>query len=212
MKLKLNLRELKEFWMVTIVMIGILLPVRILFVQFISSYWLGSFGVVSLISIVILILAKKQKLGKFGEIFEKQMYKSTRGKRKWLFIPSLLFTLFMNLSIITAIDLGENQFVEQKQELKEMIPNEQQSVDSLVEQAKEIKPQNFLVGVIVIFYLIFFRFDIYSGMMSYLNDITNGFLQHFAVVFLVEQLEVMGLMLFYRFKLKKKHKINLKKS
>jgi len=199
----MNIKELKEFGTVAVVMFGIMLPIRIIFVQFVSSWWLGSFGLISLISLTILILAKKQKLGKFGEVFQRQMFKSTRGKRKWLFIPTMAFVLFMTVNITLAIELGNHQYSELKEEIKKLIPEEDQNLDSVLQQTKKVEPQDFAMGIILIFYLIFFRFDIYSVTMSYLNDISNGYIQHFTVVFLVEQLEVIGLMLFYRFKIKK---------
>jgi len=52
-------------------MTGLLLPVRLLFVTFVFDSWIGSFGVISVISISILILAKKGKLGEFGNMFQR---------------------------------------------------------------------------------------------------------------------------------------------
>ena len=60
-------------------MTGLLLPVRLLFVTFVSDSWIGSFGVISVISISILILAKKGKLGEFGHMFQRQMAEIIEG-------------------------------------------------------------------------------------------------------------------------------------
>ena len=57
------------------IMGGLLLPARLLFVEYVSDDWLGSVGVISIISISIIILAKKEKLGFFGPILERQIFK-----------------------------------------------------------------------------------------------------------------------------------------
>jgi len=46
------------------VMTGLLLPVRLLFVAYVSSDWFSSFGIISSISVAILILTKKKKIRK----------------------------------------------------------------------------------------------------------------------------------------------------
>jgi len=47
-------------------MAEVLLPARLLFVQYVSDNWLGSFGIISALSLSVIILAKKKKLGSFG--------------------------------------------------------------------------------------------------------------------------------------------------
>ena len=53
------------------VMTGIFLPVRFLFVTFVSDHWFGSFGIVSAFAIMMVVLSRKGKLGKFGEMFQR---------------------------------------------------------------------------------------------------------------------------------------------
>ena len=55
------MKDIYESIIVFGVMTGLLLPVRLLFVTFVSDSWMGSFGVISVISISILILAKTGK-------------------------------------------------------------------------------------------------------------------------------------------------------
>ncbi|MBA4454911.1 MAG: hypothetical protein H2B05_08270, partial [Nitrosopumilaceae archaeon] len=66
------MKSIYETIIVFAVMTGVLLPVRLLFVTFVSDDWLGSFGVISAISVAILVLAKKKKLGEFGNMFQRQ--------------------------------------------------------------------------------------------------------------------------------------------
>jgi len=55
---------MKESIIVFGVLTGILLPVRLVFVNYFSDDWFGSFGLISIISIAIVILAKKTKTRK----------------------------------------------------------------------------------------------------------------------------------------------------
>jgi len=73
--LKGRFADRKEFAIVFGVMMLVMLPVRILLVEYVSDDWWGSFGAISAIAILMVILVKKKKLGKFGEMFERQMLK-----------------------------------------------------------------------------------------------------------------------------------------
>ena len=69
------MRGIFESLIVFGIMTGLLLPARLLFVEFVSDDWLGSFGIITAISMSVIILAKKQKLGFFGSMLERQIYK-----------------------------------------------------------------------------------------------------------------------------------------
>ena len=57
---KIKIGERFEPLIVFSIMGGILLPARLLFVEYISDNWLGSLGVIALISTVVIILAKRK--------------------------------------------------------------------------------------------------------------------------------------------------------
>ena len=77
-------------------MTGLLLPVRLIFVAYVSDNWFGSFGVISAISVVMIILVKKGKLGKFGEIFDRQITKIQHGKKGMLvYGQAILFLMIL---------------------------------------------------------------------------------------------------------------------
>ncbi len=64
--------DFKEKLIIAGFLIGIFLPIRLVFVEYVSDQWLGNFGLISAIGLVLLILMKK---GKLGKIFEKQIKK-----------------------------------------------------------------------------------------------------------------------------------------
>ena len=77
----MNKKDFFEALIVFAVMTGILLPVRLVFVAYVSDNWFGSFGIIAIISATMIILTKKGKLGKFGRMFERQIDKIQHGKK-----------------------------------------------------------------------------------------------------------------------------------
>jgi len=82
----------------------ILFPIRLLFVSYVSDNWFASFGLIGLVSITLIILAKKDKMGKFGKLFVNVMKKWNTGKRQYfLYIPPILL-LIVSVTIISLIN------------------------------------------------------------------------------------------------------------
>jgi len=93
-------------------MAEVLLPARLLFVQYVSDNWLGSFGIISALSLSVIILAKKKKLGFFGPMFERQMYKFQKGKRGILIFGESVFLLLILGRMIFAINQGNSVYAD----------------------------------------------------------------------------------------------------
>jgi hypothetical protein len=135
----------------------ILFPIRLLFVTYVTDDWFASFGIVAAISLTLVFLAKKNKMGKFGQLFVRVMKKWNSGKRQYfLYIPPILL-LIVSVGIVLLINM----------------------YDSNIDSSNETI--NFLV----------MRF-------GSVNEQSSGWMLHFYTVFLVEVLEVLGSMLFYR--------------
>jgi len=92
----------------------ILLPARLLFVEFVSDDWLGSLGVISILSFLVILLAKKNKLGFFGPMLERQMFQFQKGKKGILVFAESAVLLVILGSMIFAIDQGHSIHAEQK--------------------------------------------------------------------------------------------------
>ncbi|MGD8919016.1 MAG: hypothetical protein PVJ16_08850, partial [Nitrosopumilaceae archaeon] len=108
------MKDVYETIIVFAVMAGVLLPARLIFVTYVSDNWFGSFGIITAISIGILILVKKKKLGAFGKMFERQIEKLLRGKRKILVYAESVFVLVLLGTMIFAINQGNSRFAEMK--------------------------------------------------------------------------------------------------
>ena len=110
-------RDILEGIIVFAVMTAVLLPVRIVFVSYVSDNWFGSFGIISAISAAMIILTKKNKLGKFGRMFSRQMYKFQKGKRAIVTYGQATFLLAILGVSIFAIEQGNSTYLELKEEM-----------------------------------------------------------------------------------------------
>ena len=179
-------------------MTGLLLPIRLFFVMYVSDNWFGSFGLISVISITVIILTKKRKLGKFGEMFDRQLSKLQHGKRaKIVYGQSILFLLILGGTIF-AIEQGNSTYVELKNEiLKE---NEDFSdAGQILAKAEKISFQEWINGFIGMILAIFFAFPQLAAVFAVLNDSSDGWILHFYTVAFVEYMELFGILLLFRF-------------
>jgi len=203
MRLKFNTTEFKEILVVGAVMLGILLPARMAFISIIGNSWLGSFGVVSAVAISILYLAKKNKLGWFGKAFMHQMLKINKSKRRYLIYPNIAFAIVFTSFVIYGIEMGDTIYKQEQEDLLSQIPQDQQNMEGIMKESGKVKPTDFIIAIFVIFYTMFFRFDIFSVLVSTLNSVSNQFLAHLATIMLVEQLELAGILIFFKLGIKK---------
>lgn len=189
--------EIVETLIVFAVMTGLLLPVRLLFYTYVSTHWFGSFGLVSAISVLMVLLVKKKKLGRFGQMFENQMRKVQRGKRRLIAYGQAALFLILLGGTIVAIELGNSIYLDIKTRLLEHlegIDNPQQ----MLAESKKMTPQDWITGFAGFVLAIFFAFPQISALLAILNEMYNGWLLHFYTVALVETLEMTGILIFYR--------------
>lgn len=202
--LKSKTKGIIESASVGIVLLVVFLPVRLMFVKYVSTDWLGSFGIITAVSLVILILANKNKLGWFGRAYQRQLYKANRGKRKYFFYFNLIVgIIFFTLTII-AINIGQSddQFKKDVLEIKNVLPYD--NLTDMTKQAEDdFRIEDLPKGLFLFFYMLIFRFDLFIVLMTTLNDLSDGWIMHFSTVFFIEELEVLGLLIFYRVIIKK---------
>ncbi len=202
--MKGKLKEIVESISVGLVLIFVLLPVRVLFVRYVSDDWFGSFGLITIISVSILILSKKNKLGWFGRAFHRQMFKVNKGKRKYLVYTQLTIGLLFFGSVIYGIELGKDQFKDEIQQMKDILKedNIETFADVQDEVMTEFDWREFPKAVVALIYTLIARFDIFALIMTLMDDLAEGYILHFATVIFVEQLEVAGIVIFYRLTVK----------
>ena len=197
------MRGIFESLIVFGIMTGLLLPARLLFVEFVSDDWLGSFGVITAISMSVIILAKKQKLGFFGPMLERQIYKFQKGKRGIVVFGESVFLLLILGTMIVAIDQGSSihsQFMLQNSETIITM----NSPEQVLELTTEMTPTDWIVGFLLAPSALLTEFPKMSAAIASIDQSLNGWLMHFYTVGFVEYLELLGILIFYRVSFKKK--------
>ncbi len=183
------------------IMAGLLLPARLLFVEFVSDDWLGSFGVIAAISISIIILAKKKGLGFFGPMLERQIYKFQKGKRGIVVFGESVFLLLILGMMIVAIDQGNSIHFEHKLQNTQYIPNSQEQV---LEMTNQMTYTDWAVGFLLAPSALLTEFPKMSAAIASIDQSLDGWLMHFYTVGFVEYLELLGILIFYRISFKRK--------
>lgn len=207
LSLKGRFKDRKEFAIVFGVMMCVMLPVRIVLVEYVSDDWWSSFGAISAIAILMVILVKKKKLGKFGEMFERQMLKlHKRGLRQKIVFGNMIFALMVTGLLIYSINVGDSTYLNEKNNIIEMAGGEEalkEQLGSMDKMYAEVTFDQILDAFIQIPTLMFTQFPYFAGLWAIENDLTEGFLLHISTVAFVETLEFFGVLMFYRFTLKK---------
>ena len=183
-----------ESLIVFLVMTGLLLPARLLFVEYVSDDWLGSFGIISAISLAVIILVKKQKLGAFGRMFERQLYKFQKGKRGILVFGESIFLLLILGGMIITIDLGNSVYSDLKTPSSTGSYSNQQILDS----ANSWSADDWLNAFVKVPSAFLTAFPQMSATIASIDERLDGWLLHFYTVGLVEYIELLGVLIFYR--------------
>ncbi|ABX12463.1 hypothetical protein Nmar_0567 [Nitrosopumilus maritimus SCM1] len=199
----LYLRGIFESLIVFGIMTGLLLPARLLFVEFVSDDWLGSFGIITAISMSVIILAKKQKLGFFGSMLERQIYKFQKGKRGIVVFGESVFLLLILGTMIVAIDQGSSIHSQYMLQNFETIPM-MNSPEQVLEMTTEMSPTDWIVGFLLAPSALLTEFPKMSAAIASIDQSLDGWLMHFYTVGFVEYLELLGILIFYRVSFKRK--------
>lgn len=189
--------------------IALFLPIRFFFYTYVSDYWLGSVGLISVIIGVITYLSHKDKFGRFGQLWKKQIYRLARGKIGTIFLViGVFFAFFFGFSL-WAFDAGKDSVayqvaiiileeqdimmsMEPEEAIKQFIETTKRTDFNTLDQASE-NLVNLLVEDPVKFV------DTITMMLAVINTWVGGWLGHFYVILFVQELEKIGLILFFRF-------------
>ena len=200
------MKSIYESIIVFAVFTGVLLPVRLLFVTYVSDNWLGSFGLISAISVGLIVLTKKEKLGAFGRMFDRQMNKIMTGKRgKFFFAEATLF-LFILGGMIFAVEQGNSTYLDLKNQLLAEHP-EFSDPKQILEKSEVLEIQDYLLGFVVMIASFFVAFPTFSAVLAVINHASDGWFLHFYTVAFVEYIELFGILVLYKLSFYKASKI-----
>jgi hypothetical protein len=190
--------ELKEKFIVIGVTVGIFFPIRIFFSLYVSDNWVWSIGTMTAFAVLLVVLIKKNKLGWFGKIFEKQMRKIMGGKTGKYLIGFAIFFLVYFGATLFFIDRGDTVFSEDKEIFYLAIMekggyniNDLSSYELIGPQLAYYKGLQNFQALASIDYM-------FSIAYAVMNDMSGGWLEHIVMVMFVEQIELIGILFLYR--------------
>lgn len=189
----------KEFLIVFGVMTFVFLPIRLMFVQYVSTDWYSSFGVISAIAVIMVILTKKGKLGRFGKMFENQMMKLHTGKRQKIIYLNLAFSFVVLSGLIICINLGDTIYKSTTEQIVKEAGDQLPKMNELDKVIDKITPEQILEAIVLLPQLFIYKFGVFASLWAVENQITGGMLLHFSSVFLVETIEVIGVLTYYKY-------------
>ncbi|QUC65646.1 hypothetical protein NsoK4_02900 [Nitrosopumilus sp. K4] len=195
------LRSVCESLLVFAIMTGILLPVRLLFVQYVSDNWFGSLGIISVLTFVVILLAKKNKLGFFGPMLERQIFKFQKGKRGYVVFGESVFLLLILGGMIFAIHQG-NSTVSEILHLPAI--SSADTPELILDSTKHWGALEWFTSFLMIPVAFLTSFPEMSVIIASIDQKLDGWLLHFYTVGFVEYLELLGILLFYRLHFRKK--------
>lgn len=200
--LKSNRKQsFKEYAYVSVILFAIYMPIRLAFVYFVADHWLGSFGVLTTVSIILVYLAQKNKLGKFGILFLKRMNKIQTGKKRFLVYGSLIFWITVWTLVSIGISQGTHQYQEKAEQIRQIV-NSQEGQAQQQQIRQQMTPESTAKTVLYFFILPFTNFEAYSILITLIDEKMNSYLSHFSVIFLVESCEGLGMLIYFKIKTK----------
>lgn len=189
----MNTNDLKEKCILVGVSAGIFLPFRLLASQYLAEHWLGNLGFATAVSLLLLFLTKKNKLGRFGEILKNQIRKAVWGKSSGVIIFLLLGFMIYFGSVIMLVNHGNTVYRDDKEALFQNIFSKESANSHLKLNGPGTNSAEF-AGFSQI------RYTEYVFAISYaiLNDLTGDWLASVHLILFMEQVEMVGLFWVYR--------------
>lgn len=186
----------------------LLLAIRVGFASLFPNNWIASFIPMAIISVTLLILSKKDRLGWWGKAFLRQVQKNQKGKRALFFYGEAIFLIGLLSMSIYAINLGNDSHLESVK--KDMILHVPALRDKTVldNEIKNTAPidlvKEILAGLLVMPIVIITEFPKFAALLSAMNDEYHGWVLNLYSISLVEYCEIFGMLVFYRITLGKK--------
>ncbi|CAE6500661.1 hypothetical protein [Candidatus Nitrosotenuis uzonensis] len=189
----LDISDLKEKMILLGITAVVFLPLRLLASHYLFDHWLGNLGIATLISVTLIILIKKEKLGRLGIIFKKQITKTLWSKSAKIIVCTLVIFMVYFGTTILLVDRGNTIYYEDKLILSDAIA--QKDVDRVVLEGLSGPAIAHEVPLLAYFHYMEYIFSISYAM---LNDATGGWLVNLHLIMFMEQVEILGLLWFFK--------------
>lgn len=180
-----------ESIIVGLVLAGILIPLRFLTLFALGDSWIGTLGVISFVTLIMIILSHKHKIGKFGDMFLRQITKMHKGKRKWFIYTQTVIFFTFALTSLYAINEGNTTYLDMKLQVAEQMKALGiDDYDSLVDRYKETPTEQQAQAIAQMPSLFFKQFGIIAVTAAITDDLMHNWYSHMLIFILVETTEV----------------------
>lgn len=189
----MNKQEIKENLLVFAIFTGILLPLRLVFYEYLQDHWIGSFGITSLVVFLMFYLSARGKLGSVGKIITKTIEKRAKAKSSILMIGLSIIMIWISaMMILGSIYADPNLTKLYKEELANHGITDIQSTFS--DKDIDYKPIVLLEAMASIFIPTPDSLAFYHIM----NDFSDGFFLAIFTVLMIEEIELLGITIYFR--------------
>ena len=167
------------------------------FYAYFSAHWIGSLGLVSSLMFVLIFLAHKKKLGRFGILFLNQLTKTIKGKSGKIAIIFSLVLIAYFASTLVWIERGNTVYSDEKHLVSQIIfssydTNKMNQDD--INKIMNIQKGKEMTDVSNVNYVD----QILSMTYAIMNDMMGGWMVNLDMILLVEQFEFLGFIILYR--------------
>ena len=185
--------------------LGLLFPLRIFLNSILANNWIGSFGILTVISILFLFLAEKNKLGWYGRAFLNKFRSIQSSRKKYIIIGQAILGIILASTILYLISYGNSISSEFKDNTILQMEQKYDNFDELKSYSIQIiqeKPLEVIAGVLLLPILIFTNPDIVATILAVEDNMSDQLFSHLFTIALLEEIEIIGIVLYYSKKAK----------
>ena len=191
-------------------LLGILFPIRILFVTYITDTWFGSLGILTAVYVIIIILVLKNKMGKFGKMIARQLFKIHRGKRKYFVYTNIaIATIFFGMAVYGMESAKSDYYQGEIDKLLEELPQQHlkgpiETQEYVATELPKMSPDNIMEAILTLLVLPITNHEQYIILWGITDRLTEGWFLNLSIVLFTEELEVIGMLIGIRLIIKEK--------
>jgi hypothetical protein len=185
-----------EFLIITLSLIAILVPLRILSKMIFVDEWIGSIGIITVVFGVILFLSMKEKLGNFGQMFLRQIVKNHTRKQKWIIFSQTGLFLSMGILTIFSINAGNTEYYLLKEQViaefgnKGIMIDSDLNFDAINQISSQVSPEQQAGAIAALPLLTIQNFEIFSVVLAVTDQMMGGWVMYFWQIMVIETMEI----------------------
>jgi len=193
-----------EMLIVAGVMAAILVPLRLVTVVLLGDHWFGSIGIVTIVTLFVMIGSMKNKLGWFGVMFINTIVKIQKGRRRFIFYIEAGFVFVVMGSAVFLIHEGNTTYGNLKAQVWAELKDMGIETSEDVIKASSLTAEEQVQSIIRLPVMFVKQFATVAVTAAIVNDMMDNWYYYFAVIILIENVEIIGFLIISRKYIKEK--------